>query len=313
MRSMTRPAASVAVAALVLAACGGTDGATTADDATTDPPAAETTAESSPTTATTSEEASADATEAEAPEGDGQQVLADVIAASGGDLTARTRVTSVSQTPEGEVEIVAEGVQDGANSRMTMTTSGLEGVGGAAASLEMEVVLLDGTMYQRSELLTSQLGTDKQWLAFDTTSLGPEFESMLDTAEAGDPADQLEAFREAGSVEVVGEEEVNGVQTTHLVVEVPLRAALEAQGMDGSSLDGSGVDADEPVAYDLWVDGDDRLRRMQVELEVDGMTSATTVDVLEYGVDVEIEAPPADQVVSFDELMQQLGGGGGTG
>ena len=157
--------------------------------------------------------------------------------------------------------------------------------------------------------LTSR-STGSQWLRYDLDSLGPEFASILDQAQQVDPAESLSVLRDVADVTEVGRETLEGVETTHYSGELDLRATLEASGVDPAMLEGAaGVDLDQPVPVDVWIDEDGLVRRYETSMEVSGTTTTTTFEVLEYGVDVEITAPPADETVAFDQLVPQGQGG----
>jgi len=47
------------------------------------------------------------------------------------------------------------------------------------------------------------------------------------------------------------------------------------------------------VSYDMWLDDEGRPRRIQADL---GAQGSMQTDMTDYGSDVSIEAPPADQV-----------------
>lgn len=326
-----RRAAAALAAAVVLAGCGSDEEATddaapaaaveessdetgeeTASDAPADDGSADATDGDGDADESTADDASAEDGSGDEAGGDGAEVLAATLDATAQVTTARTRVTSTSATPDGEVTVTAEGVQSGGDAQLTMQLSGPQVTGPGGAQMDdIDVILLDGVMYQRFPMLTEALGSDAQWLRLDLESLGPEFADVYEAAESSDPAQQLDVLEQAGDVTVVGQEEIGGVATTHLQVVVTMRAALAAQGLDPSTFDDSGIDPDEPVLYDLWVDEDDRMRRMESEVDVDGMSSRTTMEVLEYDIDVSITAPPAEDTIDFDVLMGGLGASGG--
>jgi hypothetical protein len=59
---------------------------------------------------------------------------------------------------------------------------------------------------------------------------------------------------------------------------------------------------------DVWVDGDGRLRRLEYEMElsdVDGARVAVgvTMELYDFGVEVDVVAPPADETTDLFELL----------
>jgi hypothetical protein len=158
-------------------------------------------------------------------------------------------------------------------------------------------------VYLQSPLLALGGGRDG-WV-----SMSPD---ELSTSSPGaglgsyDPSKLLESLRGvAGEPEVVGTEEIDGVQTTHYRATMDLadavakapeseRARLQAQ-LD--QLDGAEV----PV--DVWIDGDGLPRRMRMDMgglassmgSTDG-GAVMTMDFYDYGVPVDIQVPSPDDV-----------------
>lgn len=70
-------------------------------------------------------------------------------------------------------------------------------------------------------------------------------------------------------------------------------------------LEGSGVDLDQPIPIEVWIDDDGLVRRYDMAMQMQGTTTTMTFEVLEYGVDVDVIAPPADVTVPFEQLVEQ--------
>lgn len=328
MRTIRARAATLLLAATVgLAGCGTDDAATddgTASEGSATPSTGDADQAAAPDESSPDEQAAApsqasttdgDGSTADEAAGDAEGLLVSSVDATAATESMRTRVTSTSQTAQGEVTVEAESVSRGTDSRTTMLVrpvgAGAEGAG-EATDTEMEVVLLDGVVYLRYPALAQQLAVDVEWLRFDLEEVGPEFADVLATVEDTDPMAKLSMLEEYADVEVVGTEDVRGVSTTHMVVDVVLRDALDAQGVDPGML-GADVDLDRVVQYELWVDDESRLWRMTSSMDVQGMPSSTTIDVLEYGVEVDIQPPPADVTLDFAEMLDGVDGGAGAG
>lgn len=300
----SRPACAavvVAAAALVLAACGAADDT---GPARADEPATGVTAAAVEDPVGGRDAAGSDRVVVDDPRAEGAAVLTAALAAAEERPTARTRLVATSESPDGpEVVVTAEGVHRGADAALRISFRGA-GVGGAdGARVGVDVVLVDGVAYQRFPLLTEQLGTDAEWLAIEVDMLGPAFADVLDAIESADPAAAMAVFEQAGEVRVVGEERIDGTTTTRLAVAVPLRDVLTAKGLDEAVPDGA-ADRDDVVEYGVWVDSRSRVRRIVGDVDVAGLTFSSVVDVLEYDVDVEIQPPPPELTVGFDELIR---------
>jgi hypothetical protein len=90
-------------------------------------------------------------------------------------------------------------------------------------------------------------------------------------------------------VEKLGSEDIRGVTATHY------RAHLDKTklGIEGSS--------DEPGVVDAWIDEEGLPRRIRIPFG-DEADSGYVIDLFDFGVAVDVEAPPAGEVVSEDEF-----------
>jgi hypothetical protein len=145
---------------------------------------------------------------------------------------------------------------------------------------------------------------------------------------------QFLAFLEASGaqIEEVGTEEIDGFETTRYTATTDFGALMEqqseavekmlgSQGLAGDALDAM---AEVVVPMDVWIDSDGRVRRIHIEMDmteamssmVPGQTGASgSYEVVveqefsDFGVDVDIEAPPADETTDFAKLFSGVGQG----
>ena len=137
---------------------------------------------------------------------------------------------------------------------------------------------IDGKMYWQKDIVADMSGADR----FVPGPGGTSPDRLLD--------DLIEASKK---VEKIGSEEIRGVKTTHYLAQLD-KTKLGAEG--GAS-----------VAVDAWIDEQGLPRRVRVPSGGDGDTAAVA-DLFDFGVPVDVEAPPAGEIVSeerFDELMQK--------
>ncbi len=242
----------------------------------------------------------------------------------------------MDMTLQGEsFEITASGVVDAAAEQLHMVmdmdalfdqlaaSTGEEvpdGLGG-----EFEMVADGSTFYLRAPVF-EMMGASG-WLSVSPEDLGATDESLGFGAGAYDFTQTLESLRGvSGEPEVVGQEEVRGVETTHYRASMNLAEALEqAPAGQREQLEaafeqmGGADEVDLPV--DVWIDEDDLPRRLRIEMGSlfaaaglgDG-TMTMTMELFGYGEPVEIEVPPADEVTPLAEALGGLGGlqGGGS-
>lgn len=299
---MTRPLrtrrllAAIAVAPLLstaLVACGGDGDSDEASDPATTTSA---TAEADPT-----EEEADDAAEATDLE-EGQDVPAsqfvDIIAA-GVEASTTARMTTTSSF--GGQQTTSDGVVDYTTSppSISMTTT-IPGGGP-----ETEVISVDGISY----VSLGQLSGGKYWKIDPSDPNGPLAGLGMDQLlKQSDPLSSLQAMEDGiQQVTYVGEEDVDGRDLDHFEMTVDLSASLESLGAELPKQALQGMP--KTISYDVWLDEEGRFGQMVMELPVMGQTTTTEMTVDDWGTDVTIEAPPADQVTDMpdpSQMMQQM-------
>lgn len=282
--------------------------------------------EGSPTTATTASTpqtttgpapTASGATETASPEGEGQGpvALADAAAKTASLTSARVATeVAVTGASDGVQTFRGEGVFDFQRKQGTVTLD-LEGVEGSGLP-STELVFQDYVVYYG--LPEGILPGGKRWLRLDLQSLAEssslDFGSLVQGAQA-DPSQYLLWLAALGpEAEELGEEEVRGVPTTHYRASVDLRR-LETQAPEGREGEwqayvqslATGLGTYE-VPVEIWVDGEGYVRRLRQEYPVagsDGTISTTvTTELYDFGVEVDVQVPPADQVASIGDLIR---------
>ncbi len=151
----------------------------------------------------------------------------------------------------------------------------------------------------------------------DAASMTGQF--GVDSPES--PTDLLQVLTDLdASVTEVGRESVRGVETTHYRIVIDLETAAESlPDEERAELEAElpgGITGELPV--EVWMDDNDLLRRLLVDLDADSMgfeadaddfgSASLEFEIFDVGEPVAIEAPPADEVVSADELGFGFGG-----
>jgi hypothetical protein len=126
----------------------------------------------------------------------------------------------------------------------------------------------------------------KRWVKLDlgglTDALGPDATGAFGPQT---PGSALEMLRElSGNVEQVGEETIAGHRAVHY------RAAIDAAGTSS------------PV--DVWIDDDDRVVKMQLSMPEGA--GELTMQITEFGVPVDVVAPPEEEVADMGDLFSDL-------
>jgi hypothetical protein len=205
---------------------------------------------------------------------------------------------------------------------MTMDMS--EFAAGSGQDLgEAEFVYDEFVMYMKFPLLQQVQPGLKPWVKFDLRDLGKQqgFDiGQLSQFNQNDPSQALQYLRAAsGNVQEVGREEVRGVETTHYGMRVDLRKVIsqapaeqreQLRATIDQLVEQSGV---ETVPTEVWIDDDGLARRMR--LTYNNMRFAPgqvgdmvmTMDLYDFGVEVDVKRPPKNQVTDIQKLIDQGG------
>lgn len=181
-----------------------------------------------------------------------------------------------SQTMDGQARFGNDGVE------MKAASSGAQ---------PMELILIDQAMYLKSP----DLGTGDKWLKIDLSDPNSLF-GMI--GKATDPEVMFKAMEAPKNIELLGTEEVDGVETNHYRVTMDPTKYLSAMEFPASMASM----LPKELVTEMWVDGDNLPRKFSQSLDVPsvagGKPTSTTSEgtYSDFGTDVDIEAPPADQV-----------------
>lgn len=228
-----------------------------------DTPAADPTPDSS---TTTSEEPDSAEGEDIEPAGFFGSLASSMEAATTAHVTLTTEGGGQSMTAEGDLDFS----QDPAAMQMVMSIPQLgEGI---------EMRMVDGTMYMQMPAL----GEGK----FIKFALNDPSNPMGDLTTQMDPRAQFSSMQDAvKSVTFVGTEEVDGEDLKHYTVV-----------LDGTKMPNQqGVSMPDEISYDMWIDADNRLRK--VSFESAGTVLTTTIS--DWGKDVRIRAPRPGQIMEM--------------
>jgi hypothetical protein len=264
--------------------------------------------------------------------GGGDSVVADPVADAATKTTeagsSRIEFTMAMEAEGRSFTMRGDGVFDytSPRGRMTLDLGDLaELAGGKLGSGRVEFVL-DGPAYYMKFPQVTEAFFGKQWLKIDLEELGELTGADLGAVQQANqnPAQLMQFLRGASDdIEELGKEEVRGVETTHYRATVDLDEAAE-QGAEVGELSDEmreQLQAEiermkaqtglETLPVDVWVDEEDLLRRMEMDVnfavEGEQVGMDTTMDFFDFGVDVRVARPPADQTIDITELAGQGG------
>ena len=174
-------------------------------------------------------------------------------------------------------------ISDPENLKVKMTME-MPGAGGQGINM----LLIGKTMYMQ---MPGQAGG--KYVKVPMSQLqqagGQDFEKLLN------PAESLKMSKDAiTKATYVGEEDVSGTKLKHFTLLMDMSKANAAAGVTPAP----NATGPQTVPYDVWVDSDKLVRKM--ELSVQGTKMTSTLD--KYGEPVKIDAPPTDSVTTTPGL-----------
>ena len=281
--------ATAAVLALALTGCGSESETEPAAPASSSSSAAES---ASPSPSESPSESASDAAVSRGDSEAKEDYLEAVRQAAEEDSSVRTRVISTVETPQGPLMTTVKGVtqmQDGKLSARLDTT-----LPPNAGGLTLQTLIVDGVFYLRTSSMPEGK-YEKIELAQASGEIGAQLQQQLDQI---DPRAQAEAtVASVESVRVLGETKVNGVDVTQYNVTQDFQKFADAQENPlFDQLIQAGA-APQELESTVYLDEDGRVRRTQLELEVQGSAVRTVADFLAYDVDVSIEKPAKKDIV----------------
>lgn len=235
----------------------------------------------------------------------GPPVSADLLKASAASTqnegtVAFTVTMSVKGTPLGDQTVTGHGAADFAQQQATFD--------GQVLGTPFTSVLDNTTFYIQSGLL------GPGWYRLDPTSLGNTGASAPFVLPISSPARAFDLLKSVSdNVQLVGQETIGGVQTTHYRATVDLNQAVATLGSPETVPSGQST-----VPVDVWVDGQGLIAQVTIDYtgaalamgSVGASEVSLTIDCSRYGQPVSITVPPASDVKDFSQST--LGGFGGT-
>ena len=169
--------------------------------------------------------------------------------------------------------------------------AGVEMKASSTGAQAMEMILVGQAMYMKSP----DLGAGDKWLKIDLSDPDSIF-GMI--GKATDPEVMFKAMEAPKKLELVGSEDVDGVETNHYRITLDPAQYLDAMDFPAAMADM----LPKEMVTEMWVDADNLPRKFAQTMEVPAVgggqaTSSTTEGTYsDFGADVEIEEPLASEV-----------------
>lgn len=251
--------------------------------------------------------------------GGGKSAQAAVIASVDNAVASKTaRGTLTMDIGSGQLTGTGGGTLDFSNGAMDFNSN--MHVPSVDQSLPIHLIYIGGTIYEGLPQI-SELFPGKFWLSLDLSGLASAAGSNGALDLGGNPAAMLRLLSQQGNkVTPIGSSKIDGVTVDGYkvtfdpaVIQQELGSANLPAWMRGAIEDVNLQNATETV----FIDGSAQLRRTTMRVDVNGPSGKSTTvdetfDLSEYGVPVSIAAPPASQVVDFQQFLQQVGSSSNT-
>lgn len=193
-----------------------------------------------------------------------------------------------------------------------------------AAGQTTEMRLVDKVMYIKLPAEEQkQVGTDKTWAKISADGNDPLSQAMSgvlsQSAEQSDPSKMLDQVSKAGRIISSDQTELNGQKVNHYKVELDVAKAIDqftgqVPAAERDKLTDMLKGKDVKIPAELWLDKDNL--PVQVTMDQGPMMQALgapagdakmTMKYSDWGTQVDVTAPPADQVVDLGELLKKAG------
>ena len=195
---------------------------------------------------------------------------------------------------------------------------------------EMQIVMDDGIVYMRSPMFQD---APTEWISMDPSKMDPAAAAQFGGFGAGttDPSAYAGLFAGVFDVRASGEQEIEGVSTTHYVGTIDLKKVLEGfADVVGEEVDAAAKEQleatveqfeslgiDEKIPFEIWIDDEGLPRRQRITMDfgdlipgTDEASMAMTVDYSDFGQPVDIEVPKRSEVTDLTDQIADVGGAG---
>ncbi|MFC5825344.1 LppX_LprAFG lipoprotein [Nonomuraea insulae] len=171
-------------------------------------------------------------------------------------------------------------------------------MGGRSVPGGVRAVLQGDTVYVKVEALNQLLGATKPWIKVSLSETGhsAEVNQYLGQIQQFDLGNVTKLVTASQDVKSVGNESVNGDDTTHYSGTFPVEAAVQQLPADKQEQARQGLAELKDVKFDIWVAADGLPRKLTLNGSKEGATLDATLFFKGYNEPVNIQAPPADQV-----------------
>jgi hypothetical protein len=244
------------------------------------------------------------------PSGSAQQAVLQAAAKGAAVKSARISFTvTMSGATPADGTFTGEGAFSAQKARVSIDMSQ---IGTGQLNGQIDAVFDHAIMYMRLPTqLAQRLPPGNDWIKFDLAKLGKEqgidFGALFNQFGSSDPSRSLEFLKAAqADFREIGSEAVRGAETTHYRGTIDLEQLAEDAPANLREIYRQLAEMSKQarVRVDVWIDDQGRTRRMSYEQTMDdGSAMKLTQEYYDFGADVDVTTPPADQVLDITALL----------
>jgi len=219
-----------------------------------------------------------------------------------------------------DIALTGDGAIDFANKtfQLNITVPGMGAI---------EERFVDGVIYVKIPASQAAQFGGKPWLKIDPKTFGSSAggQNPFGSLDSSNPSEILNTLQGAGKVTKVGDEDVRGTHTVHYRADIDIAKAAAAQNLtpEQKSQLQQALGGQSTIPEDVWLDDQGLVRRLAIDVSATPSTGTSTptpvktkvqMEFFDYGqATAPVDAPPANEVTDFSQILGQLGQLGGTG
>jgi hypothetical protein len=205
--------------------------------------------------------------------------------------------------PTGSIDMTGTGSFDLQSHKGTVTMT----VPTAQGNVQVQEVQDGQVLYMQTPGVALPGG--KKWVKIDLGKVQEQLglSQLIQQQQSLDPSRILDQLRTTGEVEKIGSEQIDNVDTTHYHASVDVRKIVAKSTSPAGRKTLEQLYATRFIPIDVWIDGDDHVRRenFTIAMRPPGQNQtihmAFKMDLHDFGAAVDVQAPPAAEVVDVTQ------------
>jgi hypothetical protein len=237
--------------------------------------------------------------------------VADAVNSALASRSADVVVSGSAQAAGTNVTLAGTGAIDFQQNAMQMAIN----VTGGPQKITEQAVYLNKVIYLNLGNDVGEILPGKSWLSLDLSQLsggGAASSLRAGSPLSSDPAAALQALRQQGNTATdLGQSTINGMSVEGYSVRLnpaAIKNDIAQANLPAWMKQAAESVSNENVGYKVYVDSSGNLARLTTDLSLTtsgtNITEGINMDFVHYGATVNVTAPPASAVASFQSFLQ---------